>query len=396
MDPELLGRVFENLLAAYNPETGATVRKQTGSYYTPRAIVDYMVEEALIATLVQKCQPTESNEEPWNKRLRYLFDYTHTYEDPKQRLDDSESKTVVRAISELKILDPAVGSGAFPMGMLHKLTLALRRLDPDNTRWETLQKERAIQRTEVAFDTQDDEARREELVEIDETFKRYRDSDFGRKLYLIQNSIFGIDIQPVACQIAKLRFFISLAIEQEPEQDADNFGIKPLPNLETRFISTNTLIGLKAQGTLTSNTARDLEQALSDNRERHFHATTRQRKRACKQKDEKLRSELATELKRFGMPADDAEKIARWDPYDQNATADWFDPKWMFSVTDGFDVAIGNPPYIQLQKEGGRLGNLYQDKGFDTFARTGDIYCLFYEKRTNFEKQRTCLFYHFQ
>ena len=244
----------------------------------------------------------------------------------------------------------------------------------------TLQKERAIQRTEIAFDTQDDEARREELVEIDETFKRYRDSDFGRKLYLIQNSIFGIDIQPVACQIAKLRFFISLAIEQEPEQNAENFGIKPLPNLETRFIATNTLIGLKAQGTLTSNTAQDLEQALRDNREQHFHATTRQRKRACKQRDEELRAELATELKRFGMPADDAERIARWDPYDQNATADWFDPKWMFGATDGFDVAIGNPPYIQLQKEGGRLGNLYQDKGFDTFARTGDIYCLFYEK----------------
>ena len=127
-------------------------------------------------------------------------------------------------------LDPAVGSGAFPMGMLHKLTLALRRLDPDNTRWEKLQKERAVQRAEVAFDTQDDKARREELVEIDETFKRYRDSDFGRKLYLIQNSIFGVDIQPVACQIAKLRFFISLAIEQEPEQTAENFGIKPLPN----------------------------------------------------------------------------------------------------------------------------------------------------------------------
>ena len=130
-------------------------------------------------------------------------------------------------------------------------------------------------------------------------------------MYLIQNSIFGIDIQPVACQIAKLRFFISLAIEQEPEQDAENFGIKPLPNLETRFIATNTLIGLKAQGTLTSNKARDLEQALRDNRERHFHATTRQRKRACKQRDEELRTELATELKRFGMPADDAEKIAR-------------------------------------------------------------------------------------
>ena len=380
LDPELLGRVFENLLAAYNPETGATVRKQTGSYYTPRAIVDYMVEEALVATLFHKCDPTDSDTKLWDERLHYLLDYAQAFEDANEWFDDGETDAIVRAISELKILDPAVGSGAFPMGMLHKLTLALRRLDPDNSRWEKLQKERAVQRAEVAFDTQDDEARREELVEIDETFKRYRDSDFGRKLYLIQNSIFGVDIQPVACQIAKLRFFISLAIEQEPEQNAENFGIKPLPNLETRFIAANTLIGLKAQGTLTSNTAQDLERALRDNREQHFHATTRQRKRACKIKDEELRAELAAELKHFGMPADDAEKIARWDPYDQNATADWFDSEWMFGITEGFDVVIGNPPYIQLQKEGGRLGKLYQNVGFKTFIRTGDIYCLFYEK----------------
>ena len=386
LDPELLGRVFENLLAAYNPETGATVRKQTGSYYTPRAIVDYMVEEALVATLSQKCAPTDGDTKLWEERLHYLLDYAQAFDDANEWFDDVETDAIVRAISELKILDPAVGSGAFPMGMLHKLTLALRRLDPDNSRWEKLQKERALQRAEIAFETQDDPTRREELIEIDETFKRYRDSDFGRKLYLIQNSIFGIDIQPVACQIAKLRFFISLAIEQEPEQDAENFGIKPLPNLETRFIAANTLIGLTAQRMLTSNTARDLERELGDNRERHFHATTRQRKREYQRKDQQLRAELAAELQSMGTPADDAEKIARWDPYDQNATADWFDPEWMFGVIDGFDVVIGNPPYIQLQKEGGRLGNLYQDKGFDTFARTGDIYCLFYEKANHLVK----------
>ena len=349
LDPELLGRVFENLLAAYNPETGATVRKQTGSYYTPRAIVDYMVEEALVATLSQKCNPTDGDAKLWDERLHYLLDYAQAFDDASEWFDDVETDAIVQAISELTILDPAVGSGAFPMGMLHKLTLALRRLDPDNSRWEKLQKERALQRAEIAFDTQDDPTRREELIEIDETFKRYRDSDFGRKLYLIQNSIFGIDIQPVACQIAKLRFFISLAIEQEPEQNAENFGIKPLPNLETRFIAANTLIGLKAQGTLTSNRALDLEQELRDNRERHFHATTRQRKRACKIKDEELRTELATELKHFGMSDTDAERIARWDPYDQNATADWFDSEWMFGITKGFDVVIGNPPYLKEQ-----------------------------------------------
>ena len=196
LDPELLGRVFENLLAAYNPETGATVRKQTGSYYTPRAIVDYMVEEALVATLSQKCNPTDGDTKLWDERLHYLLDYAQAFDDANEWFDDAETGGIVRAISELKVLDPAVGSGAFPMGMLHKLTLALRRLDPDNSRWEQLQKERAVQRAEAAFDTQDDEARREELVDIDETFKRYRDSDFGRKLSLIQNSIFGVDIQP--------------------------------------------------------------------------------------------------------------------------------------------------------------------------------------------------------
>ena len=221
LDPELLGKVFENLLAAYNPETGESARKQTGSYYTPRPIVDYMVEEALVATLAGQVCPADDDAEFWEERLHYLLDYAKVSDDADQWFDSGEADRIVRAISELKILDPAVGSGAFPMGVLHKLTLALRRLDPDNSRWERLQKERAAKRAEVAFDTKDDRTRREELVEIDETFKRYRDSDFGRKLYLIQNSIFGVDIQSIACQIAKLRFFISLAIEQLPDKDAE-------------------------------------------------------------------------------------------------------------------------------------------------------------------------------
>ena len=182
LDPELLGKVFENLLAAYNPETGESARKQTGSYYTPRPIVDYMVEEALVATLAGQVRPTDGNAKFREERLHYLLDYARVSDDADQWFDDGEADRIVRAISELKILDPAVGSGAFPMGVLHKLTLALRRLDPDNSRWERLQKERAAKRAEVAFDTKDDRTRREELVEIDETFKRYRDSDFGRKV----------------------------------------------------------------------------------------------------------------------------------------------------------------------------------------------------------------------
>ena len=388
LDPELLGKVFENLLAAYNPETRDTARKQTGSYYTPRAVVDYMVDEALVAMLAERVQPSISGGQFWCERLHYLLDHADAFNDADELFQEDEAEAIVRAISEIKALDPAVGSGVFPMGILHKLTLALRRLDPNNNLWEQIQKERARAKADAAFETRDRQERDAELLEISETFERYS-GNFGRKLYLIQNSIFGVDIQPVACQIAKLRFFISLAIEQEPDETAENFGIKPLPNLETRFVAANTLNRIESQFVLMSARAKDLERKLHDNRERHFHATTRQQKLKCKQKDEVFRAELATELRNLGFPPNDADKIAQWDPYDQNAKADWFGAEYMFGEQKGFDLVIGNPPYIQLQKDGGKLGKLYGPKKegkttlpstYQTFARTGDIYQLFCER----------------
>ena len=379
LDPELLGKVFENLLAAYNPETGATARKLTGSYYTPRAIVDYMVEEALVATLAERVKPTDGDAKFWEERLRYMFNYAKVSDDASEWFDSRESDELVRTISELKILDPAVGSGAFPMGILHKLTLALQRLDSDNTRWEQLQKERAIQRAAAAFDTKNRPTRDEKLKEISRIFENYS-GNFGRKLYLIQNSIFGLDIQSIACQIAKLRFFISLAIEQEPTSEANNnFGIKPLPNLETRFVAANTLIGLDVERTLTSSETKALQGALSDNRERHFHATTRSQKLACKKENRKLRQELATELRHIGMPANDAEKVAAWDPYDQHGSADWFDLGRMFGITDGFDVVVGNPPYINIENLPDTIKN-YLFENYQACSGRTDIYIAFLEK----------------
>ena len=406
LDPELLGKVFENLLAAYNPETGATVRKQTGSYYTPRAIVDYMVEEALVATLAGQVPPTDGDTELWKEELRYLFDYAQVCDDASEWFSDDETDGIVRAISELKILDPAVGSGAFPMGVLHKLTLALRRLDPDNSRWKQLQQDRAGKRAQAAFEISNQQERDVELAEISDTFERYRDSDFGRKLYLIRSSIFGVDIQPIACQIAKLRFFISLAIEQEPDGDANNnFGIKPLPNLETRFVAANTLIGLQlseALPLLQDDTVRQLLEEIEGIREKHFLANNRQQKLDLEEREDECRELLRGELeiqgtkwvenrkqeieqkitqlsnpkyreqlreveqkkyegrkKEFDSGFEDAHKIAGWKPYDQNAKADWFDPEWMFGIKSRFDVVIGNPPYGLLNKrQNKKMGHL--------------------------------------
>ena len=382
LDPELLGKVFENLLAAYNPETRETARRQTGSYYTPRPVVDYMVEEALVAALAEKVHPHDGDADYWEARLRYLLDYEDSFNDANDLFVEAEAEDIVRTIAEIKVLDPAVGSGAFPMASLHKLTLALRRLDPDNLLWESVQKEIAGRSAQEAFEVKDQVQREAELKEISATFEKYRDSDFGRKLYLIQNSIYGVDIQTIACQIAKLRFFITLAIEQRTDETAENHGIKPLPNLETRFVAADTLLGLEKpeQFSLGQTTAvLRLEREIEINRERHFHAKIREEKRNCIEVDARLRASLAKNLEKSGLSAKVSKQIASWDPYDQNASSKWFDATYMFGVRSGFDVVIGNPPYIQLQKERGRLGKLYKDAGYDTFARTGDVYQLFYE-----------------
>ena len=384
LDPELLGQVFENLLASYNPETGVTARKQTGSFYTPREIVNYMVEETLVAALAQLCHPTDGDHEFWLERLRYLLDYARDFDDAGEWFDENETENIVHAIARMKVLDPAVGSGAFPMGILHKLTLALQRLDRNNERWKNLQKKLAMQKAETAFGTKDQQERDAELLEISETFENYS-GDFGRKLYLIQNSIFGVDIQPIACQIAKLRFFISLAIEQEADATAVNFGIKPLPNLETRFVAADTLISLKVVESIYyfSDEIEMLKAKLADNRERHFHATTRQKKLACRKNDKQLRVALAEKLRTVVLSDDDAGEIAQWDPYDPNEKADWFDAGYMFGIADGYDGVVGNPPYVQLQKEGGRLGRLYQGCHFDSFTRMGTSIVCFMKERCN-------------
>ncbi len=180
LDPELLGRAFENLLAAYNPETRATARKATGSYYTPRHIVDYMVGEALAAALAAKVAPADGDVPFQREKLGYLLDWEDACGDAGELFDADETRALVGAIAELRVLDPAAGSGAFPMGVLHRLTLALGRLDPENEIWEALQKKRATAQAGKAFDVEKREARDEELAEISRLFEAYRDSDFGR------------------------------------------------------------------------------------------------------------------------------------------------------------------------------------------------------------------------
>ncbi|MCC5944187.1 MAG: Eco57I restriction-modification methylase domain-containing protein [Bernardetiaceae bacterium] len=391
LDPELLGQIFENLLAFYNPETAQTARKSTGSFYTPREIVDYMVTESLSA---------------------YLDEDLHDWE-KLEHLNQNKKEALIKSILQLKILDPACGSGAFPMGILNKLVEILGKIDPQNTlfekvliqitdsneelnkRIEQLKADKAIldklSETEIAAKAKAEID--EKIREIKSNFKsQIKTDDYSRKLYLIQNCIYGVDIQNIAIQIAKLRFFLALVIEQkayEPEQ------VQPLPNLESKFVTANTLIGLQkpTQGAFQSQDLEPLEKQLQKLRAQHFQTQNPKDKEKIKTEDRELRIQMQIILMQDGWNTQTAEKIADFDLFEQNAKADWFDMKWMFGIKEGFDVVIGNPPYVQIQKFKAAQKDLWKKQDFKTFAQTGDIYGLFYEKGFQLLKPRGILAY---
>ena len=367
LDPELLGKVFENLLAAYNPETEATARKQTGSYYTPREIVNYMTDESLIAYLknelitqseaqnifsvttppsqldltgradpvqtelgVETVSLSDEQKSEIEQKLRELF----AYNDKPYRFDEAETKVLIEAIDTLKILDPAVGSGAFPMGVLHRLVFILGKLDSRNEQWKQRQIDRVENTIEIAGEIDDSTIREStirdlegEIESINEAFER-NELDYGRKLYLIENCIYGVDIQPIATQIAKLRFFISLIVDQRIDDSRENRGVRPLPNLETKFVAANTLISVDkpSQIQIRNPQIDRKEKKLEDVRRRHFTARTPRTKAKYRTLDAQIRAEISELLESVGFPHETTEKIAHWDPYDQNASADFFGP----------------------------------------------------------------------
>jgi len=404
LDPELLGKVFENLLASYNPETGTTARKQTGSFYTPREIVNYMVDESLIAYLETRLSSrgsssgkAESGEESgsYNVRLRHLFSYS---EDPPE-FSDEEIDTLIKAIDSCKIVDPACGSGAFPMGILHKLVFVLGKLDPRNAQWKQRQIDKVTKAMKAAEEIEDTEIRKATLKELEQQIENIKDAfernelDYGRKLYLIENCIFGVDIQPIAVQIAKLRFFISLVVDQKIDDRRKNRGVLPLPNLETRFVAANTLLGIEKpeQMTLRNPEIDRLENELARARRKHFTARTNKTKAKYRELDKQLRVEIGTLLRKDGLPRETTEKLARWNPYDQNASASFFDPEWMFGITEGFHVVIGNPPYVRQEKIK-QIKPILQTE-YDCYSGTADIYVYFFEKGFNILQQTGILTY---
>ncbi len=254
----------------------------------------------------------------------------------------------------------------------------LRQLDPANEMWKDFMIDLAIEQSKLAFAEDEEAERKARLADIEEAFnKSINDPDYARKLYLIEHCIYGVDIQPIAVQISKLRFFISLVVDQKPTNDAThNFGIRPLPNLESKFVAANTLIPVQYNGDLVESNpeVRKNKDELKKLNHQIFLAKRNIDKQRLKQEIKETRQTLAMAIEDTGFVSQSAAHLlANWDMFDQNASSPFFDSEWMFGVNDGFDIVIANPPYVVVPKK-----NIYS--GLFQTNDCLEMYAFFYEK----------------
>ena len=330
VDPEMLGKIFENLLED---------NKDKGAFYTPKEIVRYMCQESLIAYL-------QTNTSIANEKIRK---FVLSPEDGVADIPENKKEKLLTALEEVKICDPAIGSGAFPMGLLNELLHCREVLSGEH-----------YDRAEI-------------------------------KKSIIHNNIYGVDIDKGAIDIARLRFWLSIVVDEETPS--------PLPNLDYKIMQGNSLIesfrGVdlskltynksskkeKVEILLFDDESKQLKKALSQLLSLYYSCSDHNRKVQLRQEinntiNEQLESQfvdqnIVNELRLINHAEND--RFFLWHT--------WFSD--VFNREDGkngFDIVIGNPPYIQLQNNGGELAALYENCKFETFARTGDIYCLFYEK----------------
>ena len=368
VDPEMLGKIFENLLED---------NKDKGAFYTPKEIVQYMCRESLIAYLGE-----ETQDEP------AMRDFVLKHETAKIK----DRNAVLLALKTVKICDPAVGSGAFPMGMLNELFACRMLLEGDGA----------------------DEENRSRI-----------------KKEIVRENIYGVDIEKGAVDIARLRFWLAIIVDEKTPI--------PLPNLDYKIMQGNSLLesyeGIDFPNIKSANIkkpARDMFgnlekiemdltfieedtiEALQQDISKYFSVHDHKEKLLLKKKIEKsitnhfehnlkIRREyklqqldslknniitkadevklhsLAEEIKHLDLIQEKLSNISMSSNSYFFLWHTWFSEVFNRPSKQGFDIMIGTPPYIQLQDDNGKLAKIYKTMKFNTFNSMGDIYQLFYE-----------------
>lgn len=319
VDPEMLGKVFENLLEVND-------RKSSGTFYTPRSVVYYMCRESIVRYLEPHIQHVITDEEirDFIRFAEFLVERemyvatrgketeTYKYQTPECIRDNAG--LIDDLLAKIKVCDPAIGSGAFPVGILSEIVKIRMMLTP--------------------------------FLEEKENRTAY-----NFKRHCIQQSIYGVDISSGAVEIAKLRLWLSLVVDEDNADD-----VKPLPNLDYKIVTGNSL--LRVQEMLFEEI--DTE-TIENMKLTFFSETNSDRKKVEKANIDKVLAKRAGGVNTFDF---------------QLYFSEVFD-----KIDFGFDVVIGNPPYIRLKTlKSSPEYILYKEQKFTAYDATGDIYCLFYEK----------------
>ena len=314
VDPEMLGHIFENLLED---------NKDKGAFYTPKEIVHYMCKESLKAYLFAQDENHFGNNDLAKQAIDKIIQQQELNDDEKQFAEKNAYK-IIDALENVKICDPAIGSGAFPMGLLQEIFNA------------------------QIF-----------LQELKGFKKGVSDADI--KKHIIEESIYGVDIDSGAVDIARLRFWLSLVVD-EPEP-------QPLPNLDFKIICANTLIPLGKINELDMDAKASLAVKELEKIRHDFFNVSSEEKLQLERRFKKVQTDLLS-LRELTTKDnyDFYTKLYGFNPFDfESAPCSWFDPWWMFGVKDGFDIVIGNPPYIKESTnksafDGFRKTKYYQGK----------------------------------
>lgn len=337
IDPEMLGRIFENLLAEINitnDGSSESARKAKGAFYTPRVIVDYMCKESLRQYL-----HTNSPEHSHNIINRLLDDSIGYLIDQKKNWTDDikpHKEYLISLLDKITVFDPACGSGAFPMGMLQLILNTYERLGD-------------------------------------------KQKPSNRKIKIIENSIFGADIEPNAIEISRLRAWLSIVVNED-KQD-----IEPLPNLDFKFVCCNSLIKLetKGQSSIVANmdaTDQVVADQINELQHKYFKARTFKTKQEIRQKYTYLINKSRGNASLFGK-SKYLEQIESYHPFDSNNICQFYDNQFMFGIQDGFDVVIGNPPYVDSEAMTRMMPDLraYINNNYQTTHGNWDLYIAFLE-----------------
>ena len=315
IDPEMLGIIFEKLI----PENE---RKKKGAFYTPREVVHYMCQESLIYCLLSEFEK-QLTKEDIEKFIRYEY---NSIDDLPEKINKNK-KSIDNFLSSIAICDPAVGSGAFPVAMMLEI-VNLRR-----------------------------------FLNKNKEFNLYK-----AKLNCIEKSLYGVDNDEGSVEIAKLRFWLSLVVDEEKTEN-----IRPLPNLSYKLMAGNSLLGEIKKDELFSPALEKQLRDLEKKKKLFFKEDNLHKKQVYKKDIDKIldienpQHSYSTTFKKFLFNKYFSEIMKK----------------------GGFDIVITNPPYLRSE-ELTRLN--YKPKlehqGYQIYKSTMDIYGYFYEKSFELLKEK--------